>query len=680
MRIKKYYICLSALAILFSVVNVYGFDDYQHYTTVGNIGVTVTNFGLVGNGFDQDQPACEYPLGTKTELMARGGLWIGALKDGDPRVSTGVIDGAFSAGQAGFEFAPLPEEGLIERSTIQTSPFFALDAVSQQDFVSSFYDTFTVIPGTNEEIPDHTPLEIRVDMESYAWSFSYADAYVILNYRITNIGNTSLDSVYVGFWQNTAVGNLIFSDYFGDYAWDWYDDMNNYLPEESMCYEYDAESDRYENLSAGDLGYSQSYFGFRFLGSSQQNVRQNYNMWIWNRPADQDYPMYSMPTDDRQRYEKMQSSLSPDLWETPVPHSWMMLSSIGTFPTIEPGESIDVTFAIVGGLWANQEERDSPERRENLIVNSQWAQKVYNGEDNNGNGVLDAGEDLDDDGEIDRFFGPEPPPSPNLEVVSENGKVTLYWNNYPETVEDRISRTKDFEGYRIYRVQSETGQVGMSNDVSGEVDGFTLLAQFDKINDIGYNIGLGDIYSPTVVDGDSMHYRFTDEGVLNGWPYYYAVTAYDRGDPETNLAALASSVNLNKTLIYPGEVGSEIEDDSVDDVGVYPNPYRTEAQWDGGKERERLIWFTNLPTKCTIRIYTLAGELVDNIQHDASTYYGEDINLLDRIGRGEARFSGGEHAWDLISEKDQAIATGMYLYTVESDGGNLKRGKFLVIK
>jgi len=43
--------------------------------------------------------------------------------------------------------------------------------------------------------------------------------------------------------------------------------------------------------------------------------------------------------------------------------------------------------------------------------------------------------------------------------------------------------------------------------------------------------------------------------------------------------------------------------------------------------------------------------------------------------------AGGEHAWDLITESDQAIASGLYLYTVKnSNTGNIKRGKFLVIK
>jgi hypothetical protein len=45
------------------------------------------------------------------------------------------------------------------------------------------------------------------------------------------------------------------------------------------------------------------------------------------------------------------------------------------------------------------------------------------------------------------------------------------------------------------------------------------------------------------------------------------------------------------------------------------------------------------------------------------------------------QFSGGEHAWDLITKADQAIATGLYLFSVkDGDTGEIRVGKFLVIK
>ena len=56
-------------------------DDNSKYTNVGNIGLTVTNFGMYGNGFAlwPQQPSCEYPLGSGIEHIFDGSLWVGGF-------------------------------------------------------------------------------------------------------------------------------------------------------------------------------------------------------------------------------------------------------------------------------------------------------------------------------------------------------------------------------------------------------------------------------------------------------------------------------------------------------------------------------------------------------------------------------------------------------------------------
>ena len=60
-------------------------DDNSKYTNVGNIGLTVTNFGTYGHGFSlwPDQPSCEFPLGSGIEHIFDGGLWIGGFIGND---------------------------------------------------------------------------------------------------------------------------------------------------------------------------------------------------------------------------------------------------------------------------------------------------------------------------------------------------------------------------------------------------------------------------------------------------------------------------------------------------------------------------------------------------------------------------------------------------------------------
>jgi len=77
-------------------------------------------------------------------------------------------------------------------------------------------------------------------------------------------------------------------------------------------------------------------------------------------------------------------------------------------------------------------------------------------------------------------------------------------------------------------------------------------------------------------------------------------------------------------------------------------------------------------------IYTLSGDLVQEIEHNGASYRGGD---LDRLPAGNTVLAGGEHAWDLLTRYDEPVATGMYVFTVKDlDLEQVQVGKFLVIK
>jgi hypothetical protein len=652
-------------------------DDYWHFTDVGSIGMTITNFGVLGQGYRrEEQPSCMYKLPPALEVeqvehFSYAGLWIGGKVSGIKRVSTGIVDGVFEFGEAGFEYTNTADQAdtIQIQSSLLTSPVFSPDAVSHQDFLCDFTDTNTVVPGTEPPvlIPDHNPLGIGVHLESYAWNYSFADAFVILNLQITNVSNHLIEQVLVGYWLDVSVGNMNYTNiYEPGGGWSWYDNLNGFDQQNRMAYSFDAD---------GDDGWAESYIGVRFLGSDPrpEGMDVYYNQWEWNRASSFEYPEFVMPVDDEERYDKMstQGNLSaiPNDPETDA-GSWMILVTCGSLGDLPPDSSINVVYAIVCGRWAATG-GDSPERRGNLTLNSNWAQIAYNGEDSNGDGILQPDEDTNHDGILNRYILPAPPPSPRLHVVPGDRRVTLYWDNSPETAIDPITREQDFEGYRIYSSRKTTGLEG----------GYTLLAQFDLINHIGYNTGLEPITLPQPVtfNGIEYQYQFVNEGVLNGWPTgnAFAVTAFDQGDPQNNLESLESDIDENLTFTYPGTPIAA----QAGNVYVYPNPYKAQAAWDGPGDHDRLIWFANLPANCTIKVFTLAGDLVKTLNHNAATYDGSNVERLSTgFGISRRALPGGEHAWDLISEDEQAIATGLYLFTVEDNHGNTQVGKFLVIK
>ena len=708
------YILLLIIAVSTSQLFAQFADDvYDKYTSVGQLGMGVTNFGVLGNGWNKIdgriQPSCMYKQNTEilreqVEHFSYAGLWIGGKVNGERRVSTAIVDGVFESGQEGFEFFADSDiqirSSISSTSTDSMAQYYSPYAVSHQDFIMNFKD-YATTPSDNYGIPNHTPLGIDIHLESYAWNFSFADAFVILNYTIKNASTETIKNIYSGMWMDASVANMNYTNkYEPGGGFTWYDNLNGY--DESLddagfgrdiAYQYDAD---------GDDGWAESYIGVSLLGGSvpRPYVQSQYSQWVWTNSNNSDYPQYSMPIRDEDRYDDLSSSVPKgsgsdytDEGYPSSPNSWMYLFSAGPFGSVPanedstlwelpPGDSCTIVMAIVCARWQGSTD-DGPARRANLHVNNDWAQKAYDGEDGNRNNILDAGEDLNEDGKITRYILPEPPPVPNMALVVNDQRVTVYWQKNAESFEDPISREKDFEGYRVY---------GARKTQNASDEEFSLLGEFDiehpDYGEIGYNTGFEFIrivnqygeQDSIEINGNYYHYKFENRDVKNGWLNYYAVTAYDRGDPDANLGSLESSVYSNRKYVYPGVQSTS---DWADAPSVYPNPYRGQAKWDGYSSRGRQIWFQNLPSKAEIRIFTLAGDLVDVLDHDGD-YNGGDIQNIDE--RKDPQFSGGEHAWDLITRHDQAAATGMYLYTVKNldkealSFGEIKEGKFLIIK
>jgi hypothetical protein len=376
---------------------------------------------------------------------------------------------------------------------------------------------------------------------------------------------------------------------------------------------------------------------------------------------------------------RWKDGINPSTLKTPSNRS--IFISNGPFSSIPPGDSINVVFAIVTAKKYGNDPAyiDNEEQKTNLYSNTDWALRAYFGEDRNRNGNLDPGEDQDGNGEITRYILPSPPITPNVKVIPENHKATIYWDRRAEFSVDPISGKQDFEGYRLYRTQAGFDLTSTQN----LEESLVLLAEFDSTgNDIGFNTGFTFVRldEPVVFPGDSIeyYYKFEITNLLNGWQYIFSVTALDEGDPENRLSSLESSLLTSSRRILPGTLPTE---DPDVEVGVYPNPYYGSAIWDGSSERLRKIYFYNLPSECEIIIYTLAGDIVKRIQHDQQSN-GADLRWFQNFASdGKQQFSGGEHAWDLVTDNDQAIATGLYLFTVKnSKSGDIKTGKFLIIK
>ena len=693
---------------------------------VGNVGVTVTNAGFVGRAAIRNNPtgppSFEYPLNSGVEHLFESGLWIGARRsDGVFTVRTGAqtAGGGYSPGSAGYEFAQLT--GIIERSTLPERDSFTPGATSHQDFVAAFEDTSKVLPGTSILMPDvQGQLGLEVTMTSLAWNFPFTEYFVILNFDITNTSDSRWDSVYVGLYHDTVVRNVNTTQ----------DTGGNFFNKGGYGY-IDSLFASYGFNAGGIEETINTYAAVAFLGAEwidpQTGVSRFYHPNVADGFVADGYPAprvnprwwqfsggtneLSRPSTDDLKYDRMATPF-PDpanfetepeyvaaleAWRTRIQTdgqssagNWIGLTPIGPIPSVGAGETLQVTYALVAALKPDDFQGqagkaiDTEEARALLANNILWAQRTYTGEDSNYNGVLDPGEDVNLDGQLSRYLIPEPPKSPQLRVEFENrtvdgrpsNAVAVYWDKSAESSKDPVSGKLDFEGYRIFR--SNPG-----DDRGGDiVNQASLIAQYDRPgNRTGFNNGFGPIAldEPITFPGDTTqyYYKFESESLLSGWQYLFSVTAFDEGDVDAGLPSFESSRTANSVRIFPGS--APVADGSRA-VGVYPNPYRVNAAWDGGTNRTRKLHFYNLPERAEIRIYTLAGEIVASILHDSSDNPG-DIRWFDNFSADNRILAGGEHAWDVLSENGLNIASGLYLYTVEnSDSGDVQRGKFAIIK
>ncbi|MFQ6009070.1 MAG: hypothetical protein ACE5K8_08995, partial [Candidatus Zixiibacteriota bacterium] len=138
------------------------------------------------------------------------------------------------------------------------------------------------------------------------------------------------------------------------------------------------------------------------------------------------------------------------------------------------------------------------------------------------------------------------PELPTLTAVAGDGKVTLYWDDVAELSLDRfLGNDYDFEGYKIYRATDPGfSDAGTITDGFGTPNYYTKpLKVYDKID------GVYGFFPLTLEKGvqfylgsdSGLRHSYVDNDVTNGVTYYYAVTAYDRGDVEKKILPTETS-------------------------------------------------------------------------------------------------------------------------------------------
>ncbi|HUU28318.1 MAG TPA: hypothetical protein VM123_10940 [archaeon] len=145
---------------------------------------------------------------------------------------------------------------------------------------------------------------------------------------------------------------------------------------------------------------------------------------------------------------------------------------------------------------------------------------------------------------------------------------------------------------------------------------------------------------------------------------------------------------------YPGEkwelkikaMTMDPEDADLSKIRAVPNPYLATSFLDLSPNSRR-IEFVNLPDRCSICIYSLAGNLVNVLNHVGNNRFGwgnyTDWDRLDQNSQPRQLTGydnhGGTEAWNLRNRFGQTVASGLYFYHVTDSRGKTHIGRFYII-
>jgi hypothetical protein len=467
-----------------------------------------------------------------------------------------------------------------------------------------------------------TSKNIQIERVSRAWSFRGLNNFIIIEYTFTNQNASSLSNVFFGFpylirpsYQDFVVHN------------GWGDDFNRtdelvaYDSDRALLYAYDdtpnfsLPTDVGNYWEAADEMRTPGYAGYSLLHFDPASDGRIQPSTVFYAQLLNNEPRFTLTSTSEDDFYAILSGTDrslqaqPDERLTPV-----MLMACGPY-TLSSGSSVRIVLVeAVNGIPIDR------------ALSGLSAQTLLPaGLDSLRNTVDRARVLFENNYQLTGV----PPPSPDIEIIPipATQSITISWEPIGETWVNPISGESDLSEYRIYRAER------------------AFIGPFTRISRVRIN---SSVDRRRFFNTELGRWLIEDQSITVGTNYFYAVSSVDEAGRESWLT------NRNEN---PVRAASEPAENTMD-VTVFPNPFRGESGFPTVGEENSIVW-TNLPEKCSIRIYTVNGELVKTMEHDDP-------------------FS-GEEVWDQLSDSRQRTAPGAYFWTVESNVGQAK-GTLLIIK
>jgi len=629
----------------------YDFDYHKN----GTIWMRVTNFSMIGDdSYRERTPSADWPGGSGNSYLYRGSIWLTGTKNG--------VRGSSSNEEK--EFKPL---ALVEKEVF-------LDGLAEHSWTK-----FSEAEKANSA---HLPLGLEITQHTYSYALNFADDFIIYRYFLKNVGvdtngdgtaddKTPLEDVYFTFRMDGDVSKLTIWESESEYVnvddhalcltggWD----ELKLFP--YMKYQMDQDSTLWNRVSQfqGD-----STLTFMFDGDNQ-SVSSEVDTSKLDLSTVSGRYFYDHPADDFANPNPLGVFQTPGI---------LAMQMIKTDPYLKP---VSYTTSFIGQDFGNDEAK-----WKNAVGKTTFDKLFLLG------GAVNEG-----DYRAITTFGPHASLAygDSIEVVCAVGvgadadRAGIY--SFIRLTEDmEVSKSIVENDYQIDLAEippSVEMDIGPYLDENNVFKGAKLswdpnecithpnftnfvVAKFKERTVAGFPIyDTLAVISKTeaedlVAASDDGRINFLEDDVQFGFDYTFVLIVQAYSNKYFNIELVSSD--------YITATGKSTVN-TLDEILVIPNPYRASAPWNNPSPSSSSQWkdrlfFVNLPSDATVRIFTLDGDFVKTIHPD---------ELRGIENAPETNSATAE--WDLVSTSNREVAPGVYLYHVSSAIGE-KTGKFVIIK
>ncbi|HUU46761.1 MAG TPA: hypothetical protein VM118_13610, partial [Acidobacteriota bacterium] len=487
-----------------------------------------------------------FPRGTNRTVIFAAGLWVGALVNGNPRVTVAehtsewgpgpMEDGTYSADVGRFHVYK------VDRSDdANTNPDYAnwpwedsapnLLAADGSDSLDADGNLIPLVLGdqalwavyndadAKRHISDLGSTEpLGLEVKQYIFAFARSGALgnsIYLRYEIVNHGSNLLEDTYVSIWCDADVGDA-------------FDDLVGCDTVRGIGYAYNQGPDDIYGQEAPAVGFDflqgpmvpspgdearlrgRTIADYRNLpmttfsnydnGVDPRNAIESYNLM---RGLGLDGEPVIDPDGNPTTFQFAGDPVTGEGWNDAYGDDRRFMMSSGPF-TMAPGDTQEVVIAVLVGQGADHIGSITA-----LKSTDEQVQAVF---------------DLD-------FIIPFPPPQPTVWSQPLSGQIELVWSRDAEgdvQESEILGQRFVMEGYNVYQGETKTGpwrRIGtfdLDNDITK-----IYRDRFDSdigavqrvVAQSGSNSGLTNHLT---IDVD----RFTGRGLVAYNPYYFAITAY----------------------------------------------------------------------------------------------------------------------------------------------------------